>query len=117
MAQAGDSLAGTPADALTALRESPGLTVATSYPLLGVDYYVGFDAETGQYKNRVVQLGGDANDVDAVIVDEEELTEEDIIFRFSVLARREQDAAEEDPMAAIMRQMMAMGIVVGDEED
>jgi hypothetical protein len=107
MAQVGEPVGtATPAETLAQLREHSDLSIRRDYPAQAVSFIVCYDDETATYTDRVYVLGGDPNDPDDVLVDEEALSEEDLIFRFGVLDERE-EAAKNDPMAAIMAQIMA----------
>lgn len=114
MAQIGEPVGtATPAETLAQLREHSDLSVASHWPAQGVSFYVCYDEETGTYSDRVVAHGTDPNDPANVVVDEVELSEEDVTFRFGVLSERE-EACKNDPMAALIAQMM---LQMGGEED
>lgn len=114
MPVAGESFQGTPAETVTSLKEHPELVTVTSFPNAGVDFYVGYDAESETFTNQVVTAGAEANDPDAVIVHETGLTEEEILFHFECLIEKEEMAA--NPMLAMLHAIMS-GELASDPED
>lgn len=114
MAEAGDVAVGTPAETLAGLRANPGLMTCTQFPTAGYDYYVGYYPETGTFSDRVVLMGHDVEDEDAVVVSGAGFTEEEILSHFEFLMQKEE--AAKNPLAFLM-QMLADGHIDLGEDD
>lgn len=115
MPVAGDQFNGSPAETIASLKEHPELSTCTPFPNAGYDFYVAYDPESETFSNRVVNIGADPSDPDAVQVDEEGLSEEEILFHFDVLIERDQEA--ENPMLAMMRAIMNGQVNLYDDEE
>lgn len=106
MAQIGEPVGtATPAETLAQLREHSDLSVASHFPAQGVTFYICYDKDSDTFLDRVVASGEDPNDPENVMVDEWDLTEEEVTFRIGVLQEREEQF-KNDPIAAIMAQIM-----------
>jgi hypothetical protein len=102
MAQAGDAMIGTAEETLAHLREGAGsgLAIQMSFPNAGYDAYFVYFPDCGHYLVRVCDLGADPSDVSHILIQQGELSAEDVIYRMNDLMQRDIDA---DPQDAQLR--------------
>lgn len=116
MANVGEAQIGTAAETLARLRDSAaeGLCVQTAFPNIGMEMYIAYFPGCGHYLVRVTNIGTDPSDPDNILINEVELSEEDVIMRMCALM--ENDIAR-DPMGAEARIALEMSMVDVEGED
>jgi hypothetical protein len=87
------------------------MCVQTSFPNLKLDLYIAYFPACGHYLVRVTRQGTDPSDPRNILVNEAELSEEEVLMRMFALLDR--DVAL-DPMGAEAR--IALEMMMVDEE-